>query len=197
MGFFKKDLTLRADEKSLFKKLRRQDSAKKKKRRPATVVNPPSSHGAQNVPPTVQVTTVEAYGAFPDLSPVQATPCAIAERSASFSSAVAIAAATPCVPESSSAHVIHTAAAVPAIGYNDNQGHNPSQSHPKVLGPRKAHTMRRQQSVNNGNSTYNTDKDSCWECSVCTFPNHRTESDCKGCGSIIPPELQYSASAYF
>ena len=52
-----------------------------------------------------------------------------------------------------------------------------------------------QPSFNNGNSNYKTDESSYWECNVCTFPNLRTEANCKGCGSPIPPGMLYSAAS--
>jgi len=50
-------------------------------------------------------------------------------------------------------------------------------------------------SFNNGNFNYKTNESSYWECLVCTFPNLRTEANCKGCGSPIPPGLLFSPAA--
>ena len=50
-------------------------------------------------------------------------------------------------------------------------------------------------SFNNGNSNYNSNESSYWECSVCTFPNLRTEANCKGCGCQIPTGLLMSAAS--
>jgi hypothetical protein len=40
-----------------------------------------------------------------------------------------------------------------------------------------------------GNHNYNSNESKFWECSRCTFPNLRTEAQCKGCGGSIPPGM--------
>ena len=57
------------------------------------------------------------------------------------------------------------------------------------LPPASAPSYNPNVSFNNGNHNYNTSESTFWECSMCTFPNLRTEATCKGCGGAIPPGL--------
>ncbi|KAL7548510.1 hypothetical protein ACHAWF_011789 [Thalassiosira exigua] len=142
------------------------------------------------VAPTVTSTATAATAATYGAAPVQATAYVPGQAPAAATTAPVVA--TAYVPGSVPAG---SAAPVQASVYN------PGAAAPAapVAGAASSATnplyQAQSASFNNGNCTYNTDESSFWECSVCTFPNLRSEASCKGCGSPIPPGMLMSAAA--
>lgn len=149
--------------------------------------------------PAVTATTpastynASAYGAFPDNSaPVQATAYVPGQGGA------APVQATAYMPGSAVA-AAHTTPVQAAI-YNPNApavSSIPAASAYGVAAPPATNPLYSNQrpSFNNGNSNYKTDESSFWECGVCTFPNLRSEANCKGCSTPCPPGMLYSAAS--
>lgn len=146
-----------------------------------------------------------AYGAFPgNNAPVQATVYVPGQGGASPAviSTAAPVMATAYVPGASpvpATTAVHAAAApVQASVYQAPGNHHEGATAPPPppMNPQYGRMQSQQRpSFNNGNCNYNTNESSFWECSVCTFPNMRTEPNCKGCGSPIPPGMLQSAAS--
>lgn len=140
-----------------------------------------------------------AYGAFPsNNSPVQATVYIPGQGASTAPTHVSTAApvvatayvsgAVSSIPPAASTAQVHTAAPVQATVYNPNNHSSPAVNPSFVRAQQRA-------SFNIGNGNYKTNESSFWECSVCTFPNLRTEPNCKGCGAVIPPGMLFSAAS--
>ena len=165
---------------------------------PASVI-PPSSYGAHDpqpmppsayqsngmatvVPASSAVAATAGVGSFPsNTAPVQATVYVPGQGGQT--------AATTYVPGGAQRPVQATV-------YNPN-GPNGNNNHNAAVGPPASNPLYQAQrpSFNNGNASYNSDESAFWECLVCTFPNMRTEANCKGCGSPIPPGMLYSTTS--
>merc|ERR1719253_1164183 len=134
----------------------------------ATVVPAPSAAAA-----------VASVGSFPsNTAPVQATVYVPGQGGT---------AATAYVPGGAQRPVQATVYNPNGNNHNNNAAVGPPASNPLYQAQRP--------SFNNGNASYNSDESAFWECLVCTFPNMRTEANCKGCGSPIPPGLLFSPAA--
>merc|ERR1719253_1145822 len=133
------------------------------------------------VPASSAVAAAAGVGSFPsNTAPVQATVYVPGQGGT---------AATTYVPGGAQRPVQATV-------YNPN-GPNGNNNHNAAAGPPASNPLYQAQrpSFNNGNASYNSDESAFWECLVCTFPNMRTEANCKGCGSPIPPGMLYSATS--
>jgi len=156
--------------------------------------------------PAAATSTAAAYSAFPgNGAPVQATVYVPGQGAAVPTVATAApVVATAYVPGASPpavATTVHAAAPVQASVYSPDAAFStqaatmPSAPPPPTMSPSFRLQAQQRPSFNNGNCNYNTKESSFWECSVCTFPNMRTEPNCKGCGSPIPPGMLYSAAS--
>ena len=190
MGFFKKATTSYPAKRNRINQ----------QQHPATVNPLPSSnnnYAQQSVPAQASVyqansapvaaTTIAAaaaipaattYGAFPgNNAPVKATLYVPGQGQGQGTPANAVpVTATAYVPSGSNTTTAAVLPSAPPPSTNPMYSNNNS-------------------SFNNGNGNYKSDESAFWECSVCTFPNLRTESNCKGCGSNIPPGMLHSAAS--
>mmetsp|Transcript_233 Transcript_233/g.398 ORF Transcript_233/g.398 Transcript_233/m.398 type:complete len:702 (+) Transcript_233:142-2247(+) len=218
MGFMFKKQMAASSSQARRDRARYEQDRRDQHHHPATV-NPPSNYGAQNPTPMpasvyqangmrqapVQAASYNAssYGAFPGNSaPVQATVYVPGQGAVAATTSGPVVATAYVPGGASAAQVAHTTTPVQASAYHRGRplcapSHNLvlTEPAPEPAPPSLNPNYESQQSINNGNSSYNTDESSFWECSVCTFPNMRTESTCKGCASPIPPGMLYSAAA--
>mmetsp|Transcript_39736 Transcript_39736/g.67734 ORF Transcript_39736/g.67734 Transcript_39736/m.67734 type:complete len:257 (+) Transcript_39736:73-843(+) len=197
MGFLQKSLTPTIE------------SGQKRRNRwgyhPASM-NPSSDGGGalnpvhQSMPATpvapAAAAPVATTGAFPDNdAPVRATVYFPGQEVAATATATATAYAPPPRRLSSGtstvASSIDGALEVPAtVVHNPNNIHEhepPAETTSPSYG--RPQLNQRAPSLNIGNGNYNTSENTFWECSVCTFPNMRTDPTCRGCGGAIPPGL--------
>ncbi|KAL9179527.1 hypothetical protein ACHAXT_008817 [Thalassiosira profunda] len=191
MGFFKKATTSYPAQRNRISQQQQQHHAS---------VNPPApSYGAYNpsmpssayqndhipVAPSRPSAVTATAAAFPpnNNAPVMAT--------AAGAATAAPVVATAYNPGSAPSH---GAAPVQATVYNPAAD---AATAPPATAPPATNPMYQTQSAsfNNGNASYKSDESAYWECSVCTFPNLRTEPNCKGCGGAIPPGMLYSAAS--
>ncbi len=88
--------------------------------------------------------------------------------------------ATAYVPSSSTTAPVLASAYIPTNDLDD--GH----TRPSAPPMNPSYDPNYTSSVATGNNNFNTHQNEFWECSVCTFPNLRSETHCKGCGSANP-----------
>ena len=174
MGFFKKSTTSYPAA--------RRNRINNQQSHPATVNPPaPSSYGTHNNNNVVAASVVQqpqyTAAAFPsNNAPVQATVYVPGSAPQQATSQAAPVQASVYVPGNNNTQTTTTQIASPVIATAPPPSTNPMYSNQRP-------------SFNNGNGSYKSDEGSFWECSVCTFPNLRTEANCKGCGSPIPPGM--------
>mmetsp|Transcript_13437 Transcript_13437/g.28502 ORF Transcript_13437/g.28502 Transcript_13437/m.28502 type:complete len:640 (+) Transcript_13437:161-2080(+) len=102
-----------------------------------------------------------------------------------------VTASVSAAPASATAPAVQAMAYVPeavasAVPHRRSTIHAPPLEISTVDRPQPPRAQSTQSVVSSG---YNTDKNTFWECSFCTFPNLRTDRTCKGCSSPIPPML--------
>ena len=123
-----------------------------------------------NSTPSAPAVTATAYGALPS----DAAPVAPEVNVPRLGGGTATATAVPVVATTDVPGQGASAAPAQASTYYDPNAYSAqsTQSYNQLQ-------SNQHQSFNNGNTHYNTEESSFWECSVCTFPNRRTEPNCK------------------